>query len=59
MILTDRALRCLASIRPKSPAEAEVIPGIGPVKFHAGVPRFPEAIAKRERNGFESCLVAE
>ena len=45
MILTDRALRGLASIRPKSLAEAEGIPGIGPVKLHAVVPRFLEAIA--------------
>jgi len=37
MILTDRALRGLASIRPKSLAEAEGIPGIGPVKLHAAV----------------------
>ena len=51
MILTDRALRGLASIRPKSPTEAEGIPGIGPVKLHAVVPRFLEAIAKREKNG--------
>ena len=55
MILIDRALRGLALIRTKSPAEAEGIPGIGPVKLHAVVPRFPEAIAKRERNGVESC----
>ena len=27
------------------------IPGIGPVKLHAVVPRFLEAIAKREKNG--------
>ena len=51
MILTDRALRGLASIRPKSLAEAEGIPGIGPVKLHAVVPRFLEAIAKWEKNG--------
>ena len=50
MILTDRALRGLASIRPKSLSEAEGIPGIGPVKLHAVVPRFLEAIAKWERN---------
>ena len=46
MILTDRALRGLASIRPKSLAEVEGIPGIGPVKLHAVVPRFLNAIAK-------------
>ena len=51
MILTDRALRGLASIRPKSLAEAEGIPGIGPVKLHAVVPRFLEAIAMWVRNG--------
>ena len=51
MILTDRALRGLASIRPKSLAEVEGIPGIGVVKLHAVVPRFLEAIAKWERNG--------
>ncbi len=44
-------LRDLASIRPKSPAGAEGIPRIGPVKIHAVVPRFLEAIAKREKNG--------
>ena len=27
------------------------IPGIGPVKLHAVVPRFLEAIAKLEKNG--------
>ena len=27
------------------------IPGIGPVKLHAVVPRFLDAIAKREKNG--------
>ena len=48
--MTDRALRGLASIRPKSLAEAEGIPGIGPVKLHAVVPRFLEAIAKWEKN---------
>ena len=51
MILTDRALRGLASIRPRSLAEAEGISGIGPVKLHAVVPRFLEAIAKWEKNG--------
>jgi len=51
MILTDRALRGLASIRPKSLAEAEGIPGIGPVKLHAVVPRFLETIAKWEKIG--------
>jgi len=52
MILTDRALRGLASIRPKSLAEAEGIPGIiAPVKLHAVVPRFLDAIAKWEKNG--------
>ena len=52
MILTDRALRGLASIRPKSPTEAEGIPGIGPVKLHAVVPKILEAaIAKWEKNG--------
>ena len=34
-MMADRALRGLASIRPKSLAEAEGIPGIGPVKLHA------------------------
>ena len=51
MILTDRALRGLASIRPKSLAEEEGIPGIGHVKLHAVAPRFLEAIAKWEKNG--------
>ncbi len=50
-LLTDRALRGLASIRPRSLAEAEGTPGIGPVKLHAVVPRFLEAIAKWEKNG--------
>jgi hypothetical protein len=50
-MMADRALRGLASIRPKSLAEAEGIPGIGPVKLHAVVPRFLEAIAKWEKNG--------
>ena len=36
----------LRSSRPKSLAEAEDIPGIGPVKHHAVVPRFLKAIAK-------------
>ena len=49
--VTDRALRGLASIRPRSLAEAEGIPGIGPVKLHAVVPRFLEALAKWEKNG--------
>ena len=51
MILPDRALRGLASIRPKSLAEAEGIPSIGPVKIHAVVPRFLEAIMKWEKSG--------
>ncbi len=51
MILTDRTLRGLASIRPKSLSEAEGIPGIGVVKLHAVVPRFLEAIAKWEKSG--------
>ncbi len=50
-VMTDRALRGLASIRPKSLAEAEGLPGIGPVKLHAVVPRSLEAIAKWEKNG--------
>ena len=56
MILTDRALRGLSSIRPKSPTEAEGIPGIGPVKLHAVVPRFLEAIARGgEERGLTLC----
>ena len=51
MIPADRDRRGLASIRAESPAGAEGIPGIGPVKLHAVAPRFPEAVAKRERNG--------
>jgi hypothetical protein len=50
MILTDRTLRALASSRSRSLAEADGIPGIGPVKLHAVVPRFLEAIAKWENN---------
>ena len=50
-VMTDRALRGLASIRPKSLAEAEGIPGIGPVKLHVVVLRFLDAIAKWEKNG--------
>ena len=41
----------LRSSRPKSLAEAEGIPGIGPVKHHAVVPKILEAIAKWEKNG--------
>ena len=51
MILTDRTLRALASSRSRSLAEADGIPGIGPVKLHAVVPRFLDAIAKWEKNG--------
>ena len=51
MILPDRTLRALASSRPRSLAEAEGIPGIGPVKLHAVVPRFLDAISKLEKNG--------
>ena len=51
MILPDRTLRALASIRPKSLAEVEGIPGIGPVKLNAVVPRFLGAIAKWEKTG--------
>ena len=51
MILPDRTLRALAASRPKSLAEAEGIPGIGPVKINAVVPRFLEAIAKWEKTG--------
>ncbi len=50
-VMTDRALHGLASIRPRSLAEAEDIPGIGVVKLHAVVPEFLESIAKWERNG--------
>ena len=50
MILPDRALRGLASIRPKSLAEADGIPGIGPVKIHAVVPKFLDAISNWEKN---------
>ncbi len=41
MILPDRTLRALAASRPKSLAEAEGIPGIGPVKLHAVAPKVP------------------
>jgi hypothetical protein len=42
----------LRSSRPRSLAEAEGGPGdIGPVKLHAVVPRFLEAIARWENNG--------
>ena len=46
-----RTLRAaLASSRPESPAETKSIPGIGVVKLHAVVPKFPDAISKREKN---------
>ena len=51
MILTDRTLRALASSRSRSLAEADGIPGIGPVKLHSVVPKILEAIAKWEKNG--------
>ena len=51
MILPDRTLRALASSRPRSLVEAEGIPGIDPVKLHAVVPRFLEALAMWEKNG--------
>ena len=41
----------LRSSRPKSLAEAEGIPGIGPVKLNAVAPRFLEAIVMWVRNG--------
>ena len=67
MILTDRTLRALASSRSRSLAEADGIPGIGPVKLHAVVPGFLDAIAKWKRSGdcflpgcrMKSCQVAE
>ena len=45
----------LRSSRPKSLTEGEGIPGIGPEKLHAVMPRFLEAIARGERMGNESC----
>ena len=35
------------------------IPGIGPVKFHAVVPRFLEALAKWKKTGFDSCRASD
>lgn len=44
MILSNRSLQYLASMRPRTIEEAQEIPGIGPVKTHTVLPKFLKVI---------------